>query len=88
MYQEIERQVALRTGADPQRQFGQQEPPMSQNQAMKADAEAMELSWDHARQSLNGIKQRMNPKYAQREPIVLSNGELLANLIGNESDME
>jgi hypothetical protein len=49
----------------------------------------MEMSWENARQNLEGMKLIVsNSKYALREPIVLSNGELLANLIGNESDME
>ena len=64
MYQEIERQVSLRTGADPQRQF-QQETPSSQLQAMQAEAQRMEMSWENARQNLEGMKLIVsNSKYA------------------------
>jgi hypothetical protein len=40
----------------------------------------MELSWDQARSHLSRLKEAL--------PRVLSNGEILANIIGNSSDME
>jgi hypothetical protein len=89
MYEEIERQVALRTHAEAVERSSQREPPLSQNRNPNYNPpseQMMELSqWElsqssHQKEVLNnliGLKNKMR-----------SNGEVLANLIGNASDMD
>jgi len=70
-------------------ELSQRDPPLSQNrnpkfsQQMQSEQSAMEVSWDHSA-SQRG-KRLMAPT---QMPKMTTNGELLANLIGNESDME
>ena len=93
MYEEIERQVALRSAEIP---FSQtQEVPMSQNRSQQFAIESRNdrsmASESPLMQSVSEL-QRMIVQQRQERPIVypqvLSNGEILANLVGNESDME
>ena len=88
MYEEIERQVALRTHAEAVDRSSQREPPLSQNRNpdYNPPSEQMEISQWELSQSTNqknilnnliGLKNKMR-----------SNGEVLANLIGNASDMD
>ena len=90
MYKEIERQVAIRTGAD--ERASNRDPPLSQNRNpdYNPPTEQMELSqWElsqdtnqnPALQALVNLRNQIN---GQRQ----TNGEVLANLIGNASDMD
>ena len=95
MYAEIERQVAERTDANLQSQFQAMEIPMSQNRSQQF---AIETGNDRSMASSSKLMQDVDQLKAmiQQErrnrplqlPTVLSNGEILANLIQNESDMD
>ena len=91
MYAEIERQVAERTEANLQSQFQQMEIPMSQNRSQQFNNDRSMASSSHLSKNVDQLREMILEERRNRPityPQVLSNGEILANLIQNESEME
>ena len=93
MYSEIENQVQLRIGGGTQLvpvELEELEIPLSQNRSQQMRSEN---NWDPSAAINKGFaalhsKMRTQLTTPSSYPQVLSNGDILANLVQNESDME
>ncbi len=88
MYQEIERQVALRVPADMSQRISEDNPPLSQNRNPDHNASELMMEISQWEASQETSKQRIMNDIMKLKDKVMSNGDMLANLIGNASDME
>ena len=100
MYAEIERRVAEHTGQTQlhmQQTNTNQDPPLSQNRSQMQAQERSEISYELQSDKFSALKELNNrirnskiagPALDPTMPQVLSNGEILAGLIGNASEGE